>query len=81
MNNNFPKNGSLLEFLRGFATGADVPLIEADEYWAAWSRNLSDAERAAIEALGFGAGMEEGAFFINSEQPDQALGDYRGGAL
>lgn len=47
-------------FLDGFAAGSSLGAAEADEQWTGFSRQLSDHERARIEAGGFAAGEVEG---------------------
>lgn len=51
------------DFLRGFADGGSLGYSQADEQWAAWTRQLSDAERARVEAGGYPKGHEEGVKF------------------
>ena len=45
-------------FMRGFAKSSGVPL--AGEVWAAWSRQLSDAQIYRIENGGYASGLHEG---------------------
>lgn len=47
-------------FLRGFADAAGLGYDTMDEQWTAWSRQLSDTERSAIEAGGYASGHDEG---------------------
>lgn len=54
----------LQNFLDSFAVAAELRRAEADEQWAGFSRQLSDAERARIEAGGFSAGAEQGEAFL-----------------
>lgn len=48
------------QFLYGFARGADIDRAEAESTWAAWSAQLSDMRRRAIERDGEDAGFTEG---------------------
>jgi hypothetical protein len=47
-------------FLRGFASTGNVSLAEADSHWASFSYQLTDDERASIEAGGFESGADCG---------------------
>jgi len=47
-------------FLRGFRDAAHLSMQEADDEWAAFSRQVSDAERRRIERLGYTSGLREG---------------------
>lgn len=51
------------EFILGFQSAAGLDRIEADAQWAAYSRQLSDAEIDRIEAGGYESGLDEGARF------------------
>jgi hypothetical protein len=53
----------LTTFLWGFAKGANIDRSEADQQWAAWSRQLGDAEREAAEKDGEDSGFAEGIAF------------------
>ena len=61
------------DFLRGFAEAAGLDHNEADEQWAAWSRNLSDREREAREHKGYDGGIAEGKTFKQffKDEPDK----------
>ena len=51
-------------FIAAFASAAGISnLAEADAQWAAWSRDLSNTERSAIEAGGSQSGAFEGETF------------------
>ena len=55
---------SLAEFLRGFAAEAGLAsTTEADEQWAAFSRQLTDDARDCIESGGYEAGKIQGQSF------------------
>lgn len=60
-------------FLRGFADGASLGYDTADEQWAAYSRQLSDNERARIEAQGYIAGHAEGKAFAVTFRGEEEL--------
>jgi hypothetical protein len=47
-------------FLRGFASTGNVTHTEADSHWASFSYQLTDDERASIEAGGFESGADTG---------------------
>ncbi len=48
-------------FLDGFAKGTGMDRADAEATWAAYSQELSHAERQRVEADGFRAGVREGA--------------------
>ena len=53
------------EFLTGFAVGAKLKTrTEADEQWAAWSRQMSDLDRHLVEIGGWHSGYNEGDAMI-----------------
>jgi len=54
------ENQKYCEFIKGFANGLDVDYPEAREHWAAFSRQLSNADREADEAQGEDRGYELG---------------------
>lgn len=53
-------------FIEGFADETGSTLVEADWAWAAWSRQLPNAERARIEAQGYRAGRAEGSLYCSA---------------
>lgn len=52
-----------LDFLDGFADATGFSREEANEQWAAFSRQLSDAEIKQIEDGGYDAGQDEAEKF------------------
>ena len=53
------------EFIFGFKNSAGFETTNyADEVWAAWSRQLSDGARAAVEKTGYEGGIREGKIFL-----------------
>lgn len=59
------------DFIAGFGATTGLPRNEAAEYWAAFARQLSDADLRAVEAGGYDAGQEQGHEF-NRLYPDRA---------
>ncbi len=53
-------NATAEEFISGIAAALECERIEAGEQWAGYSRNITDRERAAIEAEGYDRGVEIG---------------------
>lgn len=51
---------AMTAFLRGFRDAAHLSMQDASEQWAAFSRQVSDAERRRIEQRGYGRGIREG---------------------
>ena len=51
------------EFIEGFAAATGLDFQQADEQWAGFSRNLSDAEIEREEAGGREAGERNGQQF------------------
>lgn len=56
-------------FYRGFARAAQLPLSAAWDQWGGFSNQLSDRERAAIEAGGYASGLTEGQKFLAMYPP------------
>ena len=52
------------EFIAGFAEATGFDMQQADEQWAGFSRNLSDAEIEREEAGGREAGVRNGELFL-----------------
>ncbi len=52
------------EFIKGFASAANLDYPEARDHWAWFSRQLSDAARADDEAQGEDRGYELGCEFL-----------------
>jgi hypothetical protein len=65
---------TLAAFLRGFASTGHVTLEDADSHWASFSYQLSDEERASIEAGGFESGADCGTQYNAAYQ--QIVADY-----
>ncbi len=65
-------------FLEGFAAETNLSDSEADEQWAAFSRQLSDLERRRIERRGRKAGEIEGRRFARL-YPGSSSTEIRGG--
>ena len=57
-------------FLTAFAATTGLTDSEADEQWAAYSRQLSDVERARIEAGGTRSGVFLGGKFLADYPPE-----------
>jgi hypothetical protein len=51
------------DFLDGFAAETNLGRAEAEEQWAAFSRQLTDRERKQIEDGGYEVGVIEGQSF------------------
>jgi len=51
------------KFIRGFADSQRIAISTARDNWRFYSRQLSDAERARIEAGGYRSGFIEGELF------------------
>lgn len=58
-----PNDITFINFLDGFAVGAELPRSEADEQWAGFSRQLSDSDRMAIESGEYKSGVQQGEAF------------------
>jgi hypothetical protein len=59
------------EFLRAFGESTGLTTWnDYDAQWAAWSRQLSDTERAAIEAGGEESGRAEAAAYVAAHPCD-----------
>lgn len=52
------------DFLKAFGETIGANEIVADEQWAAYSRQLSDKQREAVERGGAKAGKREGKDFL-----------------
>ena len=58
------------EFIAGFKAAAGFKTTDyANEIWAAWSRQLSDSARAAVENQGYEGGIKEGKIFARLNTP------------
>lgn len=69
MSNSDQAIATIEAFLRGFASTGNVSLADADAHWASFSRQLTDDQRASIEAGGFESGADEGAQY-NAQYQD-----------
>lgn len=61
----------LNDFLRGFASITGQDAIEANESWAAYSVQLPDSEREAIEQRGESSGRKMGRLFLKDYPEDK----------
>ncbi len=58
------------EFIAGFQHSAGFKTTNyANEVWAGWCRQMSDAGRVAVESQGYKGGLREGKIFARLNTP------------